>query len=102
MAQSRHWPEAIDPYKRTPEFTETSVPAGLLRRHSTKPEVWARLHVLAGTLIFRDLETGTETRLLPGIHPLIHPEQAHEVEPVGPVRFFVEFCRAAGSPPRQD
>lgn len=85
------WPDGLVAYRRSPDFTETTIPGGLLRAHATKPGVWAKLHVLAGSLRFRDLESGEE-RLLPmGVHPLIFPAALHEVEPCGPVRFFVEF-----------
>lgn len=93
MTADRIWPDGLEAYKRTSEFTEASVPAALLQRHSTKAGVWARLHVVEGALIFRDLETGRQNRLAAGVHPLIHPQQDHEVEPIGKVRFFVEFCR---------
>ncbi len=86
------WPDDLAPYRRTAEFTETTIPAGLLRAHSTKAGTWARLHVLEGGLLFRDLVTGTGHRLGPGIHPLILPGMPHEVAPLGRVRFFVEFC----------
>ncbi len=90
----KHWPEGLAAYKRTPEFTELTVPAGLLRSHSTKSGVWAKLHVLSGRLLFRDLVNHTEHKLAPGIHALIHPQAQHEVAPLGEVRFFVEFWSA--------
>ncbi|MDF3855150.1 DUF1971 domain-containing protein [Paracoccus sp. P2] len=93
------WPGDAAPYRRTPEFTETTVPKGLLRAHATRPGTWARLHVLEGRLVFRDLVGGTEMLLGPGIHPLIHPERLHEVAAAGPVRFFVEFCARPGDCP---
>lgn len=86
------WPEGLIPYRRTAEFTAATIPAGLLRAHATKPGTWARLCVLEGQLLFRDLETGREHPLGPGIHPLIRPGALHEVAPQGAVRFFVEFC----------
>ncbi len=86
------WPADAAPYRRTPEFSQATVPAALTRAHSTKAGTWARLHVLEGRLIFRDLADGTEVMLDPGIHPLIHPGRPHEVATPGPVRFFVEFC----------
>lgn len=95
MAADRIWPHGLLPYKRTPAFTEATVPAGLLKAHSTKAGVWARIHVEQGRLRFRDLETGAESMLPVGIHPLIFPQALHEVEPAGPVRFHVEFCRSA-------
>lgn len=89
----RTWPDDLIAYKRTPLFTEATVPAGLLRAHETKAGVWARLHVLEGALRFRDLVGGEERLLSPGIHPLVFPASPHEVEPDGMVRFFVEFLR---------
>lgn len=84
------------PYKRTPNFTADTVPAGLLRRHSTRAGTWGRIIVEAGRLLFRRLdETGVvEERVLEaGELALVAPEEPHEVEPEGEVRFYVEFCR---------
>lgn len=89
------WPPGLTPYRRTPEFDETSLPSGLLRAHSTRAGVWGRLHVLEGLLLFRDLVSGEELSLAPGIHAVISPERPHEVEPQGRVRFLIEFCAAA-------
>lgn len=85
------WPEGLAPYKRSVEFTETSVPAALLRHHSTKAGVWARVHILEGRLCFRDAATASERILEKGSHPVIYPQRLHEVEPLGKVRFFIEF-----------
>jgi tellurite resistance-related uncharacterized protein len=90
-AEPEDWPKGLAAYKRTAEFTETSVPAALLRHHSTKAGVWARVHVLEGRLRFRDAESGSEQILEEGSYPLIFPQRLHEVEPLGKVRFFVEF-----------
>ena len=86
------WPEGLRPYRRTPTFDQDAVPAGLRRAHSTRPGTWARLHVLDGTLDFRDLVSDEVFRLDAGIHALIHPGRLHEVVVTGPVHFFVEFC----------
>ncbi|HTN62800.1 MAG TPA: DUF1971 domain-containing protein [Devosia sp.] len=94
MAAERTWPEGLVPYKRTPDFTEATLPVGLLKAHSTKTGAWARIHVEQGQLRFRDLKTGVERLLTVGAHKLIFPQALHEVEPVGPVRFYVEFYRA--------
>ncbi len=92
MSTLDDWPEGLEPYKRTAEFTETTVPAALLRHHSTKAGVWARVHVLEGRLRFRDAESGSERTLEEGSsYPVIFPQRLHEVEPLGKVRFFVEF-----------
>ena len=88
-------PNAV-PYQRTREFSEATVPAGLLRRHTTKPGVWARIQVLEGSLRYRILEPVREEHVLSPEQPgVVEPEVPHEVEPQGPVRFFVEFLRVA-------
>lgn len=89
----------LTPYKRTAEFTEATIPAGLLRAHSTKEGVWGRIHILEGRLAYRVADPrrpASEQVLAPGMDPgLIEPTILHEVEPLGPVRFYVEFLRAA-------
>jgi len=90
----RRWPEHARPYKRTGEFDAISVPAGLLARHTTKRGVWARIHVLAGRLRYRIHEPfELEEIIEPGCPGVVLPEVPHEVEPIGDVRFFVEFHR---------
>ncbi|MBU2755425.1 DUF1971 domain-containing protein [Acidithiobacillus sp. CV18-2] len=89
-------PADVRPYRRTPEFTEATIPAGLLRHHSTKPGVWAMIHVLEGTLEYRILEPVEERHLLTPGHPgVVEPTVPHEVAPLGPVRFYVEFHAVA-------
>ena len=81
-------------YRRTPEFTETSVPEGLRRSHRTKAGVWGRIVVLEGRLLYRILEAPVREFTLDADNPgIVEPEVEHEVEPLGPVRFFVEFHR---------
>ena len=87
-------PDDVRAYKRTPEFTETTVPAGLERRHNTKAGVWARIHVLEGRMTYRILEPEIEEHVLePGRDGIVEPEIHHQVEMTEPVRFFVEFLR---------
>lgn len=90
-APAGDWPAGLAAYRRTPDFDENTMPAALRRAHSTKPGVWAKLHVATGRLRFTDETSGVETVLGPGVHPLILPEAPHHVTPDGPVRFFVEF-----------
>lgn len=92
-------PLDVRPYRRTDIFTSASIPAGLRRSHATKAGVWGLIHVLQGQLIYRitdprqDLQ---ETVLSPDQPPgVIAPQALHEVEPVGDVRFYVEFYRAS-------
>jgi tellurite resistance-related uncharacterized protein len=87
-------PAGLVAYQRTREFSEATIPAGLRRRHSTKPGVWARISVHEGTLRYRILEPDLEQHLLSPDRPgIVEPETPHEVEPVGAVRFHVEFLR---------
>ena len=88
-------PPDVAPYQRTAEFSEGTIPAGLRRRHTTKAGVWGRITILEGSLRYRILEPETEEYVLDPSRPgIVEPGIAHEVEPVGPVRFFVEFLRA--------
>jgi tellurite resistance-related uncharacterized protein len=93
-------PEGLHSYERTPSFTEETVPRGLLGEHATKEGVWGQIHVEEGQLhyVVTDPRRETSRRVLtprtaPGI---VEPTIVHRVEPVGPVRFHVEFFRAAG------
>ena len=87
-------PASVVPYRRTREFSESTVPVGLVRRHTTRRGVWGRIHVLEGTLLYRILEPTLEEHVLTPDHPgVVSPETPHEVQPIGPVRFFVQFLR---------
>lgn len=90
-------PHDVAPYRRTDEFTEASIPAGFLRAHSTKAGVWAEIRVLEGELLYRITDSRrprSEAVLSPSSLPgVVEPEILHEVRPLGPVRFFVEFHR---------
>jgi len=87
-------PESVVSYKRTPEFNQDTVPAGLLSAHQTKAGTWGLIVVLEGELEYRILEPGLErltiNRDSPGV---VEPTVLHEVEPRGEVRFYVEFYR---------
>ena len=87
-------PTDVAAYRQTPEFTESTVPAGLLGAHTTKPSVWGRIRVIEGSLLYRILEPVVEELLLePGVDGIVEPGVAHQVEMRGPARFFVEFLR---------
>ena len=92
-------PDSVVPYKRTPIFDQDSLPSGLRHEHRTKPGVWALIQVLEGRLLYRVLGSPSEQVSSPGLPGVVHPEQPHEVEPIGRVEFFVEFYRAV---PRQE
>jgi tellurite resistance-related uncharacterized protein len=90
-------PGDVRPYKRTAVFTEATVPAGLRRAHATKPGAWGTIRVLDGRLAYRITDPrgpASEQILTPQGEPgVVEPTILHEVEPLGPVRFFVEFHR---------
>lgn len=79
------------PYKCTPVFDETTLPAGLRREHRTKAGVWAIIRVLEGRLRYHVLAPPSAV-ILDADHPgLILPDLPHSVEPLGPMRMRVEF-----------
>ncbi len=87
---------ACRPYRRTPVFTEATVPPALLRSHRTAPGTWALIRVLEGRLLYRVLDPRSERTLDPwGAPGLVEPGVRHEVAPLGPVRFQVEFYKMA-------
>lgn len=90
-------PPEVAAYKRTATFTEATVPAALLRSHNTKPGVWGLIHVERGALAYRITDPRrppAEALLTPQSPPgVVEPTIAHEVEPRGPVSFYVEFHR---------
>ena len=79
---------------KSPEFTETSIPANLRLAHRTKAGTWARIVVLEGRLRCRILEPVVrETVVEPGKPAVVEPGVPHSVEPVAKVRFLIEFHR---------
>jgi tellurite resistance-related uncharacterized protein len=90
-------PTDAEPYRRTETFTEATIPKGLLRSHATKDGTWGLIHVLEGRLAYRitDPRRDKAERVLTsdGQPGLVEPAILHEVEPLGPVRFYVEFHR---------
>lgn len=87
-------PTEVSPYRQTPVFTEETVPGGLLKSHSTKAGTWGRIVVLEGRLRYRILEPRLEEWLLDPENPgVVEPQVAHEVKPLGKLRFYVEFLK---------
>jgi tellurite resistance-related uncharacterized protein len=88
----KRMPSGLEPYKRTPEFTAETIPDGLRGAHRTKAGVWGKIVVLEGSLRYRILEPSVEEHLLsPSVHGVVEPTVPHQVEPLGAVRFYVEF-----------
>ena len=87
-------PADVAPYRRTPEFTAASTPAGLLASHRTRPGTWGEIVVLAGTVLYRVHGPPTEEiRIGPERAGVIEPTVSHAIEPSADARFFVRFYR---------
>lgn len=87
-------PDGVALCGKSPEFSETSIPTTLRREHRTNAETWARIVVLDGRLRCRILEPLVrQTEAAPGNPAVVEPGVAHSVEPVGRVRFLIEFYR---------
>lgn len=86
-------PDGLSPYRRTPVFTESTVPAGLLKDHKTKSGVWGVIHVTSGRLRYVVPSCRGDLVLSPEKNGIVVPEIPHHVVPIGPVSFYVEFWR---------
>ena len=85
------FPDNLASYNQTPDFDEETVPAGLLKDHSTKSGVWGMIRVGKGELRYT---SGSHTELVrTGQSAVIVPNMLHSVSPNGNVKFFVEFFR---------
>ncbi len=87
------------PYKVTPVFDESTLPAGLRRVHSTKEGVWGVVRLLEGRLRLFFPETGRDLVLTADAPGLLEPGEPHLVEPLSPFRMQVEFYRSSPSRP---
>jgi len=86
-------PEDAAAYKRTPVFTEQSIPAGLLNEHKTKEGVWGKIVILDGKLLYT-ITHAAEEHILDNNHSgVVEPTVIHRVKPLGKVAFYVEFYR---------
>jgi tellurite resistance-related uncharacterized protein len=90
-------PDHFNPYRKTAEFNERTIPQSLRKDHSTKPGIWAKIHVIEGKLNYRIDTPGAQFELSPGQPGIVIPETRHHVDPLGSVRFFVEFYKMAES-----
>lgn len=79
------------PYRSTPVFDETSLPAALRADHRTKPGVWGVIRILEGAARLTRAATGAETILRPGEPALVWPQETHAVTPLGAMRLRVDF-----------
>ncbi len=87
-------PSHLTAYKKTPEFTEDTVPAGLLNDHTTKEGVWGKIVILSGQLEYTIQEPEVEViELSPSKWGVVEPTILHHIKPLGSVNFYVEFYR---------
>ena len=80
----------LESYKRTPNFTENSVPAGLLADHSTKEGVWGLIHVTQGRLRYFITDPRREPEeyvLHPGTEPGVVESTKGLFLKIRPVKF---------------
>ncbi len=92
-------PQGVVAYRRTGEFDQDTMPAKMRNAHSTKPGVWALIHVLEGQLRYSVPSWGEDVILVPGTPGIVAPTVEHNVEPHGAVRMFVEFYAAPDQGP---
>ncbi|WP_299488323.1 DUF1971 domain-containing protein [Acaryochloris sp. IP29b_bin.137] len=87
-------PPDVVAYKRTPIFTQETVPAALLKHHTTKDGSWGKIKVISGQLEYQILlDPPEEYRLTLELPGIVEPQVPHQVHPLGPVEFYVEFYR---------
>ena len=92
----RKLPENINEISRTASFTNETVPAGLLKDHTTKKGVWGKLVVETGTVHYTvtDPDEAGEYQINEGDYGVIVPEQLHHVEVMtDDTVFHVEFMK---------
>lgn len=88
-------PEDVVEYKRTSAFDPSTVPAGLLKSHTTKGGTWGEIVVEAGHVVYvLEDRGGASVVLREGVNGIIAPEAPHHVDPRPGSRFFVRFLRA--------
>ena len=83
-------PKHAKAYNRSPAFTEKTVPASLLKSHTTKKGVWGLIQIESGQLEYI-IEGGEKYLLSRETFGVVEPEKPHHVKLVGGVSFFIEF-----------
>jgi len=87
-------PEKVESYKKTPTFTEESIPAGLQKSHSTKAGTWGKICINKGKLLYTiENDPNESIELSPTKYGVVEPEVPHHVKPIGEVEFYVEFLK---------
>lgn len=84
------FPEGLEEYKRTPIFTQDTIPKGLLKHHTTRMGTWGKIHVLQGKLLYSPQGQDSMTLGLDE-EANVAPEMLHCVAAEGLVQFYVAF-----------
>lgn len=107
-------PEGLRLARSSADWDERTMPKGLLRSHRLAGRTWGRLVVRQGRLRFTAAtKPPIDVVLTAGCTQAVPPEVAHQVEPLGPVRFSIDFLavdrpertapeRASGSSPTDE
>jgi tellurite methyltransferase len=87
-------PEGLTVTRTTDTWDERTMPAALRRAHRMAAATWGRICVEQGRLRFvAATEPTLEVEVGPDAPQPIPPEVEHSVEPLGRVRFAVEFLK---------
>lgn len=87
-------PSHVSAYKKTSVFTQKTVPAGLLKAHTTKAGTWGKINIISGKLLYViETEPLESIELSPSKYGVVEPEVPHHVQPLGETEFFVEFYK---------
>ena len=87
-------PDGLEHVRTTATWSESTVPAALRSAHTVADNVWGRLVVASGSLVFVfEDDPSAPRRVGSGDHQVIPPGRLHHVEFEGPVEFSIEFHR---------
>jgi tellurite resistance-related uncharacterized protein len=94
MHRTNALPAGVTCYRQLGPFDEESLPAGLLREHRLKQDVWGVLTMLDGTIGFRwDDAEGGKVELAAPASMVIPPTVPHHLHVSGPFALTIEFHR---------
>lgn len=87
-------PSNLTVYKKTSTFNEKTVPAGLLKSHTTKAGTWGKICVNKGKLLYIiEVEPQDSIELSTSVFGVVEPEVPHHIKLIGEVEFLVEFYK---------
>ena len=89
-------PPGLIPAGSSLNFTRETIPEALQREHTLASGRWGVLHILEGSILFVDLETGNERLAEAPDRVIIHPGAPHKVVVSGPLTCRIDFFRDQG------